>query len=85
MNDTEYSVDTLMMGMLPGHNATQRTILIINPVNNTEYVCRSILERGVPYHIFIAGECLKLTYVHNNYITMYCYIADRLTIPYTYV
>ena len=57
MNDAAYFLNDLMMGMVPGHNATQMTILIINPVNNTEYVCTTGSTRGTPYYIFVAGEC----------------------------
>ena len=57
MNDTDYFLSNLMMGMVSGHDATQTAILIITPLNNTKYTCTNGSALSVPYHIFVAGEC----------------------------
>ena len=62
VNSTTYLPGQLTRGDLPGHNATGTNILVNNPVNNTEYICVSLIN-GVSqgnsdpvYIIAIAGE-----------------------------
>ena len=50
------------MGGLPGHNRTGSNILIVEPVNNTEYFCVESNQNGdiigvsLPATLYFAGR-----------------------------
>ena len=63
VNGLIYLFHGLTNGALPGHNITGTSLLVYNPVNNTEYVCTSQTAGGTffsdPAYIYFAGECCK--------------------------
>ena len=60
VNNTEYVATAINQGILPGHNNTGTNILVNSPVNNTKYVCISLMQGGRtvsdPSYIIFAGE-----------------------------
>ena len=60
VNDSSYTLGELTNGELPGHSRTGTNILVNSPVNNTEYICISLMFDGAmlsdPAYIIIAGE-----------------------------
>ena len=61
VNGSNYFLNELTSGQVPGHNATGVNILVNDPVNNTEYVCMWIQVGGDsimsdPAYIIITGE-----------------------------
>ena len=72
VNGSDYTVTRLANGELPGHNRTGTNILVNSPVNNTEYVCVSMVNDvetiSEPAYVIIAGECNK--YIFSNPIVM---------------
>ena len=61
VNGTNYRLDELDDGNLPGHSRTGTNILVDSPVNNTEYICVSQTNNDSdvsdPAYIIIAGKC----------------------------
>ena len=59
VNGTVLTIFQLRNGFVPGHSANESNIVIIVPVNNTEYVCESTTMeetiRSDPVFIYIAG------------------------------
>ena len=61
VNGTTFTLNELSDGELPGHNRTGANIIIETPVNNTKYVCESLLStdltiQSTPAFVYIAGE-----------------------------
>ena len=60
VNDTDYTLANLTDGELPGHSLHGTNILVLSPVNNTEYICVSLTNDGKtrsdPAYIVIAGK-----------------------------
>ena len=67
VNGTDFLLASLANGNLPGHSVTGSNILVDSPVNNTEYICASVIGANVtlsdPAYIIIAGEQYAYTYV----------------------
>ena len=59
VNGSDYLLNSLTNGALPGHSRTGTNILINSPVNNTEYVCLSATNDSktlsVPAYVTISG------------------------------
>ena len=84
VNLTSFILADLANGALPGHNVTGTNILINIPVNNTEYVCVSLIDGGessndLPYYIIVAGEYVYLCYVLKYVISILCTMCSYST------
>ena len=72
VNGAIYTRDQLTNGTLPGHSSTETSILVNNPVNNTQYICVSASNGNLtfsdPAYITIAGEYNKISNIaaHEN-------------------
>ena len=61
VNSTSYLLNELQSGSLAGHNISGRNILImVIPMNNSQYVCSDGINNGGVYHIVVAGELTDL-------------------------
>ena len=60
VNSTDFTFPAIMGGMPSGYNVSGDNILIITPVNNTNYNCVNRSTVGEPYYVFVAGECQYL-------------------------
>lgn len=61
INGTTFTLNELARGELPGHNRDGTNIVIEAPVNNTQYVCESLIStnhsiQSVAAFVYIAGE-----------------------------
>ena len=70
VNDTDYTLANLTDGELPAHSLDGTNLLILSPVNNTEYICVSQTNDGKtrsdPAYIVIAGKYNdNLGVIHN--------------------
>ena len=66
VNGAAYLLNHLADGALPGHNVTGTNILVNSPVNNTEYVCVSLINdvetrSDTVYIIIITGEYIQVS------------------------
>ena len=64
VNGSTYTLTELSQGELPGHNRTGANIIIETPVNNTMYVCESLVStnhiiQSETAFVYIAGELSK--------------------------
>ena len=63
VNGSKHLLESLIDGLVPGHNATGTNILVNAPVNNTEYICVSSQigsnAKSDPAYITVAGEYSK--------------------------
>ena len=71
VNDIDYTLDNLTDGELPGHSLDGTNILVLSPVNNTEYICVSLTNDGKtrsdPAYIIIAGKYNDNLGVNHNF------------------
>ena len=89
VNGTAYLIINLGDGALPGHDRIGANILINNPVNNTEYICVSLLTNdgetsSDPAYVIIAGEYVHIKYICRAsanivHINLYYVIKDGQT------
>ena len=61
VNGSTFTLNQLAQGALPGHNHDGTNIVIETPVNNTKYVCESLIStnysiRSGAAFVYIAGE-----------------------------
>ena len=61
VNGSTFTLNQLAQGALPGHNHDGTNIVIEIPVNNTKYVCESLISanysiRSEAAFVYIAGE-----------------------------
>ena len=65
VNGTSYNLTDLTNGSLPGHSRNGTNILVISPVNNTEYICVALTNDGEtlsdPAYIIVAGKRLDIS------------------------
>ena len=71
VDGTDYLLSGLTNGDLPGHSAIGNNILVNRPMNNTEYICVYLNDRGTsirsdPTYIVIAGKYDKC-FIANPY------------------
>ena len=74
VNGSAYTLNELSQGELPGHNRTGPNIIIQTPVNNTMYVCESLIStdhviQSEAAFVYIAGELS----IFFNLIIKFCY------------
>ena len=61
VNGSAFTLSELADGELPGHNRTGTNIIIETPVNNTKYVCESLVSTDLTIqskatYVYIAGK-----------------------------
>jgi len=78
VNGTTYLLSQLDSGSLPGHSRVLTNIVVNTPVNNTEYICISLISNLVissnPAFLYIAGKCSSYIATCIIAICMYRFI-----------
>jgi len=74
VNGTTFTLRELSVGELPGHNRIGANIVIETPVNNTEYVCESLITtdntiRSKAALVYVAGKLNKEIDINKNIAT----------------
>ena len=78
INGTTFTLNELARGELPGHTRDGTNIVIETPVNNTQYVCESLIStnhsiQSEAAFVYIAGE---LSIGSERHVCMCIYICS---------
>ena len=63
VNGTDYTIEDISSGELQGHSNDGTNLVIVNPMNNTQYICVSVTDGNGdtlsdPAYIIIPGKCM---------------------------